>query len=224
MPLVESERDVVKLNIHPLTLDRWPDFVRLFGENGVGGGCWCMGWRLPSRQQYLRQKGSGNKKAMHAFVKSGAVPGLLAYHEGVPIGWCSVGPREAFPALQRSPSRRAIDSEPVWSITCVYIARSYRRRRLSSRLIDAAAVYVHSQGGRIVEGYPVPPKSGVSSTSYAFTGFVEAFGRAGFNECARRSATRPVVRRHLPEGDIVNVRTEIERKRTDAARPSRNHD
>src|SRR5712691_5957957 len=42
-----------KLTVHPLTPEHWPDFVRLFGERGVGGGCWCMGWRLPDREQYL---------------------------------------------------------------------------------------------------------------------------------------------------------------------------
>lgn len=74
------------LTIHPLTPERWPDFVRLFGDR-VGGGCWCMGWRLP-RQQYLRQKGDRNKKAMKAIVQSGEVPGILAYVADEPVGWC----------------------------------------------------------------------------------------------------------------------------------------
>jgi len=184
------------LAVHPLTEERWPDFVRLFG-GGVGGGCWCMGWRLATRQQYLKQKGDANKRAMHALVRSGCIPGLLAYLGDEPIGWCSVGPREDFPALQRSRSRAAIDPQRVWSITCVYVARSHRRRHLSSKLIEAAVAFARSQGARIVEGYPVPPKPGVTSTGYAFTGFPTAFEEAGFIECARRSATRPIVRRYL---------------------------
>lgn len=202
------------LTVHPLTEDRWPDFVRLFaprlrsgrpersrtGGDGVGGGCWCMGWRLASRQQYLTQKGDGNKRAMLALVRSGCVPGLLAYDGDDPIGWCSVGPREDFPALQRSKSRAPLDDQEVWSITCVYIARSHRRRHLSSQLIEAATAFVRSHGGRIVEGYPVPPKKGVASTNYAFSGFEAAFEAAGFSECARRSSTRPIVRRYLEPG------------------------
>lgn len=184
------------LTVHPLTIERWPDFVRLFGD-GVGGGCWCMGWRVASAQQYLKQKGNANKKAMHALVKSGCVPGLLAYVDDEPVGWCSVARREEFPALQRSKSRAPIDDQPVWSITCVYVARSQRRQHLSSRLIEAAVAFVQSHGGRIVEGYPVPPKPGVASTGYAFSGFEAAFEEAGFSECARRSSTRPIVRRYL---------------------------
>jgi GNAT superfamily N-acetyltransferase len=89
---------------------------------------------------------------------------------------------------------QAIDGEPVWSITCVYVARSHRRRHLSAKLIAASVGYVRAQGGHIVESYPVPVKPGVTSTNYAFTGFVSAFEEAGFTECMRRSETRPIMR------------------------------
>jgi GNAT superfamily N-acetyltransferase len=181
------------LTFHPLTEERWPDFVRLFGESGVGGGCWCMGWRLP-KQQYLSQKGERNKEAMRALVSEGCVPGLLGYVGDETFGWCAVAPREAYPALQRSPSRKAVDERAVWSISCVYVARSHRRQGLSSALIKAAVAYARSLGARIVEGYPVPPKPNVSSTNYAFTGFVSAFEEAGFVECLRRSETRPIMK------------------------------
>jgi GNAT superfamily N-acetyltransferase len=180
-----------RLTVHSLTAARWPDFVRLFGARGVGGGCWCMGWRLP-RQQYLRQKGDANKRAMRALVLSGCVPGLLAYAGAEPVGW--VAPRDEYPALERSRSRRAVDGQPVWSITCVYVARSHRRRHLSRALIEAAVRHVRARGGRIVEAYPVPPKPGVGSTNYAYTGFVSPFEEAGFIEHARRFPTRPVMR------------------------------
>ncbi len=183
-----------KLIVHPLTAERWPDFVRLFGERGVGGGCWCMFWRVPTRHQYLGQKGEANREAMRSLVRSGCVPGLLAYSGPEPIGWCAVARRESYPALERSPSRKAIDGESVWSITCLYLARSHRRQRLSIQLIKSAVAYVRSHGGRLVEGYPVPPKPGVTSTNYAFTGFVSAFEDAGFTVVCRRSETRPIMR------------------------------
>ena len=184
------------LTIHRLTPERWPDFVRLFGARGVGGGCWCMGWRLP-RQQYLRQKGDRNKKAMRSLVQTGSAPGLLAYLAGEPVGWCAVAPREVYLALGRSPSRKAVDSERVWSITCLYVARAHRRQHLTAQLIEAAVAYVRSQGGRIVEAYPVPQKPGVTSTAYAYPGFVSMFEDAGFAECARRRPTRPIMRLRL---------------------------
>lgn len=208
-----------KLTVHPLTAERWPDFVRLFGEGGVGGGCWCMFWRLP-RQQYLQQKGASNKEAMRVLVESGCVPGLLAYAGAEPIGWCAVAPREAFPALERSPSRKAVDGEHVWSITCLYIARSHRRQHLSTKLIDAAVTHVRSQGGRIVEAYPVPPKPGVGSTNYAYTGFVSAFEEAGFTECVRRSKTRPIMRCRTRRTSNLQPTSAPERTSSQPQRPA----
>jgi GNAT superfamily N-acetyltransferase len=183
----------MRLAFHPLIPKRWPDFVRLFGEGGVGGGCWCMGWRLP-RAQYLRQKGEPNKRAMQKLVRAGPPPGVLAYDGDEPVGWCAVAPREQYVALGRSASRRPIDGDGVWSITCVYVARSHRRRHVSSQLIAAAVAFARSKGAKIVEGYPVPPKPGVASTNYAYAGFESAFAAAGFIEIARRRSTRPIVR------------------------------
>jgi hypothetical protein len=88
-----------KLEFHPLTLDRWEDLEELFGEGGACGGCWCMWWRLRG-SVFEQQKGSKNKAALKKMVRSGQVPGILAYAEGKPIAWCSVGPRETFLALE----------------------------------------------------------------------------------------------------------------------------
>jgi GNAT superfamily N-acetyltransferase len=189
-----ASASMAELTVRPLTADRWGDFVRLFGERGVGGGCWCMFWRSRARKQYLEGKGEANKKAMRALVRGGEIPGLLGYDGTEPVGWCAVAPRESYPALARSRSRWALDGERVWSITCVYVARSHRRQNLSVELIAAAVEHVRSRGGLVVEGYPVPPKPGVTSPNYAYTGFDSAFEAAGFKEVIRRSETRPIVR------------------------------
>jgi len=60
-----------------------------------------MWWRL-KRSEFLKQKGEGNKKALKRIVDSSEVPGILAYAQGQPIGWCSIAPRESYPALERS--------------------------------------------------------------------------------------------------------------------------
>ena len=79
--------------IHPLTADRWADFEKLFGPRGAYGGCWCMFWRLRSSEN-ARNKGEDNKREMRKIVDSGEPPGLLAYLEGEPAGWCSIDPRD----------------------------------------------------------------------------------------------------------------------------------
>ena len=60
----------IQLSFEPLTIEKWGDFVSLFGERGACGGCWCMLWRL-SRKEFESQKGDTNKLAMKTIVAAG---------------------------------------------------------------------------------------------------------------------------------------------------------
>ncbi|MFH1006344.1 MAG: GNAT family N-acetyltransferase [Candidatus Latescibacterota bacterium] len=182
------------LQCHPLTVARWADFEQLFGRNGACGGCWCMFWRLP-RKEFDSQQGDGNREAMKGLVASGQVPGLLGYLEDRPVGWCSVAPREGYPALGRSRILTPVDEQPCWSVSCLFVHRAYRKQGVSTQLLRAAVDYVADKGVRFLEGYPVEPKDDQSiSSAFAWTGISKAFESVGFSEVARRSATRPIMR------------------------------
>ncbi len=179
---------------HPLTSDRWNDFEALFGSKGACGGCWCMFPRL-RRSEYERLKGDGNRRAMKKLVDSGRAPGLLGYVEAKPVAWCSVEPRELIGSLARSRILAPVDDEPVWSIVCLFIEKSHRGRGLSTKMIEAALRYARSEGASIVEAYPVDPKKTPMPAVFAYPGIASAYLAEGFREVARRSETRPVMRR-----------------------------
>jgi GNAT superfamily N-acetyltransferase len=181
-----------KLAYHPLTPDRWSDFEYLFGERGACGGCWCMWWRI-ARSQYNQQKGEANRRAMKAIVDAGEVPGILAYDGDEPIAWCSVAPRHSFPGIERSRILKPVDNEPVWSIACFFVAKKYRRKGVSVKLLEAAVDFARKRGGRIIEGYPVDPRKD-QPDAFVWTGLAAAFRKAGFREVERRSETRPIMR------------------------------
>src|SRR5688572_20989330 len=90
-----------ELRFEPLTPDRWPDVVKLFGPRGACGGCWCMVWRR-TQAEWKRGKGSGNRAAFRRVVRKGPPPGILAYVDGEAVAWCAVAPREAYVQLARS--------------------------------------------------------------------------------------------------------------------------
>ncbi|KPL19273.1 MAG: hypothetical protein AMJ92_03765 [candidate division Zixibacteria bacterium SM23_81] len=186
------------LDFHPLTPERWPDLETLFGPRGACGGCWCMWWRL-KRSEFEKQKGEGNRKALKKLVDSGEVPGLLAYADGQPIAWCSVGPRESYPVLERSRILKRVDHKPVWSVVCFVVAKSYRHKGVSMALLEAAVAYAQEQGARIVEGYPVEPKKANMPDVFAYHGLASTFRKVGFTEVARRSETRPIMRYFIRE-------------------------
>ncbi len=185
-----------KLTFRPLTSKYWSDFEKLFGPRGACGGCWCMLWRL-TRSDFDQQKGEGNRRAMKRFVDRGETPGILAYAGRQPVAWCAVAPRVSYPALERSRVSKRIDDQPVWSITCFFVAKPFRRSGISVELLKAAIDYVQKRGGRIVEGYPVEPKTESMPEVFAYTGLATAFLKAGFTECLRRSETRPIMRFEL---------------------------
>ena len=156
-----------------------------------------MLWRL-TRKQFESQKGDGNKLAMNAIVDSGEVPGILAYHSTKAIGWCVIAPRSSFPALSRSRILQPIDDRPCWSVACLFVDRSYRKKGVSTELLRAATEYAKSQGAELVEGYPVEPKSEKDiPPAFAWTGIPKVFIHAGFKEVVRRSPTRPIMRLEL---------------------------
>ncbi len=157
-----------------------------------------MSWRL-SRAEFQWGKGEGNRRAFRAIVSSGAEPGVLAYAEGKTVGWCAVAPRETYPALGRSRVLAPVDQRAVWSVSCLFVARGMRRSGMSVELIRAAVEHAAAHGAEAVEAYPVEPYSPTMPATFAWTGTVSAFRKAGFKEVLRRSRTRPIMRQEIPK-------------------------
>lgn len=154
-----------------------------------------MYFRLP-RAQWVKQKGAANKRALRELVDSGETPGLLAYVNGQPAGWCALAPRDRYPRLDASRNYKALDSRPVWSVTCFFVAGPYRRMGITQALLEAAADHAARSGATLLEGYPSEPKKGYPDVFY-YRGLLSTFLKAGFEEVARRSAVSPMVRREL---------------------------
>ncbi len=184
------------LTIHPLTPDRWDDLVTLFGEKGGTGGCWCM-YNRQTNAEYEAGKGAANRRSFEEIVASGRVPGLLAYAGEQPVGWVSIAPREEYARLARSRVMKPVDDVPVWSITCFVIDKHHRGEGVATALLDAAVEYARDQGAVAVEGYPVEPRKDTMPAVFAWMGFASMFEKSGFEEIARRSDTRPLMRRTL---------------------------
>lgn len=193
-------RSTHRLEVHPLTPDRFEDLVTLF--NGRGGGqvrwCWCM---------YYRRSGTGerpagtsiavhNRASLKALVDGGTVPGLIGYRYGLPVAWVSLGPREHYAKLARSPVMKPVDDQPVWSIVCFFTTLDARGEGISEAMLAHAVAYARKNGARLAEAYPVD-KAGRGRDDGMWFGAKAMYDRAGFEEVARRKPTRPVVRKRL---------------------------
>lgn len=175
-----------------LTPDLWPALEDLFGEKGACNGCWCMYWRIGS--EYRKRPQSENKADFREIVKRGPPPGLLAFHDELAVGWCQLTPRGAVPWLDRAWRLKRIDDVAVWSLSCFYVRRGYRRKGVMTALISAGLEAAKRAKVPALEAYPIDANETGSASS---TGYVSTFARAGFKTVARRVPSRPIMRHDL---------------------------
>jgi GNAT superfamily N-acetyltransferase len=184
----------MNLTVRPLSPELWPALEDLFGKNGACNGCWCMYWRLGP--EYFRRAREKNRRALRGIVKKGPSPGLLAFDGPRAVGWCQLTPRGDLDWLNRKRVFGRVDALPVWSVSCFFVRRGYRRQGVMSALITAALKASKRAYAPAVEAYPVDTGR-PGSTANIFTGTVSAFRRAGFKTVARRMPSRPVMRHDL---------------------------
>lgn len=188
----------MKLTVRPLTPERWSDLETLFNAKGcsVARGCWCMFYRLSGARGPLPSgvtQAEANRADLKKLTGSGTPPGLIGYHGKVPVGWVSLGPREDYAKLKRSPVMKPVDDKPVWSIICFVVPSEHRGQGVARALLEGAIAYAKKQGAALLEAYPVD-KPGRSHDDFMWFGAKSMYDGAGFEEVARRKPQRPVVR------------------------------
>src|SRR5262245_23879760 len=169
------------LTIRPLTPDLWPALEDLFGKSGASNGCWCMYWRIGSA--YHKRSREKNRRALRAIANQGPPPGLLAFDGERAVGWCQLTPRDDLRWLDRARFFERVDDLPVWSISCFYVRRGYRRKGVMSALVAAALRAAKKANAPALDVYPVDTTQ-PDSTDNLFTGTAATFTNAGFKPVA----------------------------------------
>lgn len=198
-PMAERESiDGHHWETQPVTPDRFDDFGQVINPGDRSSHCWCLSHRCTAAE--IAALGETRKDAMRALVGR-EPPGVVTYRDGVPVGWCSIGPRSHITRLARSTRIRPVDDLDVWAIICVVVRSGYRRQGVTERLLAGAVAYAERQGAPGVEAYPVDPVGRMDLTM-AFVGTRAMFERAGFEVVATTDAVasrmpRLVMRRLL---------------------------
>ena len=170
---------------HPVTPERFEDFADVVNRSRRANHCWCLSHRLRTRE--IEALGSGSREqAMRRLCEGEHPPGVVAYRDGEPVGWCNIRP---------------VDDLPVWSIVCVVVRVGHRRQGVTAPLLDGAVAYAASSGAPAVEAYPVDPPGRMDLTM-AFVGTKAMFQRAAFEVVGTTGAVagglpRLIMRRDL---------------------------
>lgn len=177
------------LTFRPVDRETWADFESLFNAPSGPKYCWCMSWRATAEEGKATTSAVRHDQ-IEARVHHGIPIGLVVYDAGLPVAWVSLAPKETF---RRLGGPEPAPGEVVWSLTCMFAARSHRKQGIADHLIAAALEHVKSQGGTVLEAYPVAP----DSPSYRYMGFVPAFERHGFVHLGKEGSRRNVMRKVL---------------------------
>jgi GNAT superfamily N-acetyltransferase len=187
------------LTFELLSRKNWGQFVQLFGEKGACGNCWCMYFRL-KKQDFIEGKlDDGNKQSMKDLVWAGQPTGVLGLYQGQAIAWCAFAPREDYPKLENSRVHKRIDDELVWSVTCFFVNKHFRRIGVSVALLKGVIEIARNEKIKIIEAYPTIPTKPSLPDSFAWIGLYRSFEQAGFKIADRTSKSRPMVRYYVNE-------------------------
>lgn len=181
--------DAAAYSFAPVTGERDADLAEFCQAYGKFGYCGCQRWRLPSGQ-YRALDRAGRTAALLAAARAGEPVGVLAYHGGRAVGWCSIAPRDSYRAITASRVIPHLPGEAVWSVACFFLAPEVRRQRLLPPLLAAACGYAAGSGATTVEAYPWP-----GGASYRWMGTRELYLAAGFHDVPVPEGARPVMRR-----------------------------
>jgi hypothetical protein len=179
----------------PLAPDTWDDFAALVeANNGVWGGCWCIGFHREGIGK--ESTASGNRGAKFAHVKNGSVHQVLVYCGDACAGWCQYGPPAEVATIKNAKVyRKDLVDLPDWRIGCVFTGTGWRRQGVARAGLAAALSAIRRAGGGVVEAYPEQLDGrGPQRGAYLHTGPESLFEEFGFVRDRRIAKWRWVMR------------------------------
>ncbi|MHA2295008.1 MAG: GNAT family N-acetyltransferase [Candidatus Hodarchaeales archaeon] len=139
-----------------------------------------------TNKQFNQVSTQARKKALQVlFVDESQIPGILAYIDDNPVGWCALSPRENYARLVKSRVIKPVDDKAVWSLVCFFVHKNYRKQGVTKSLLQASIKLAKERGAPALEAYPIDIRQSekVEETS-AYVGTVPMFKKAGFKKVA----------------------------------------
>jgi len=182
----------------PLTPDTWDDFAALVeANNGVWGGCWCMGFHPEGVGEGRTPE--GNREAKREHTLRGSVHQVLVYDGDTCVGWCQYGSPAELPNIKNAGKyEQGLDRLPDWRIGCIFTGSRHRERGVARAAVAGALEQIRAAGGGVVEAYPEQTVDRKQQRgSYLHTGPEELFAAFGFVRDRQIAKWRWVMRTEL---------------------------
>jgi GNAT superfamily N-acetyltransferase len=192
--MAEKRPPSLSLTARALDPDTWPAFARLVeANNGVWGGCWCMGFHVKLGKGRTAAQNRAEKEAR---TREDRTHAALVFAGDDCLGWCQFGSPEELPEVKsRRRYEAGLTALPDWRITCFFTGKGHRGQGVADAALGGAIDQIARRGGGIVEGYPEETDDRKVSGSFLHTGPMAAFETHGFTRTRAISPHRWVVTR-----------------------------
>ena len=156
----------------------WDSFADLVERNnGVFGGCWCMGFHPEGVGKETTAELNRERKLER--VRAGTTHAALVFDGDDCVGWCQFGPPAEVPRIKsRSTYEKGMTTPPDWRITCNFVGKGHRRQGVATAAIKGALDLIAALGGGRVEGYP--EDAGSVPAGFLFNGALSTYEGLGF--------------------------------------------
>jgi GNAT superfamily N-acetyltransferase len=156
----------------------WPAFAELVERNnGVFGGCWCMGFHAEGVGKGTSPELNRERKLER--VRAGTTHAALVYAGDHCVGWCQFGSVEELPRIKsRAAYERGRASLPDWRVACCFVGKGHRRQGVASAGLAGALDLIAGLGGGLVEGYP--EDSDHVPAGFLYNGALSSYEKLGF--------------------------------------------
>jgi GNAT superfamily N-acetyltransferase len=171
----------------------WPAFAALVeANNGVFGGCWCMGFHAEGVGK--ETTAATNRERKLERVRAGTTHAALAFDGEDCLGWCQFGAPAELPRIKnRAAYEKTQTTSPDWRIACCYVGKGHRRQGVAAAALAGALELIAGLGGGTVEGYP--EDAGSVPAGFLFHGALSSYEKLGFARDRKIGKHRWVVTR-----------------------------
>ncbi len=162
--------------VKALDQSTWAAFAALVERNnGIFGGCWCMGFHPKESWAGVAQK----RDAKEQRVREGKAHAALVFDGEDCVGWCQFGAPGEVPRIKnRAAYEKGRTISPDWRIACCYVGKGHRRQGVAFAALAGALDLIAGLGGGTVEGYP--EDAGSVPAGFLYNGALSTYEKLGF--------------------------------------------
>ena len=124
-----------EFTVRALDESTWPAFAVLVEHNnGVFGGCWCMGFHEDNRGGVPPKR-----ERKLARVRAGTAHAALVDDGDDCLGWCQFGAPDEVPRIKnRAEYEKGLTALPDWRIACNFVGKGNHRKGVATAALAGA--------------------------------------------------------------------------------------